>query len=138
MKRVIMFLKENRYAIIALGLVFIIIVLFMCMSITCPIKYLTGISCPGCGMTRAFLCLFKLDFASAFYYNPSWILLVITALLLLVFKIKNIKRAQNITLAVFAVLVFGVYFYRMCSPDDTIVVFCPKAGMLYQLFNFTP
>jgi len=36
----------------------------------CPFKALTGLPCPGCGMTHAFLALGRLDFAGAFAANP--------------------------------------------------------------------
>ena len=36
----------------------------------CPFKFITGLPCPGCGMTRATLSLFKGDMLSSFYYNP--------------------------------------------------------------------
>ena len=36
----------------------------------CPFKALTGIPCPGCGMTRAILSITKGDFHGAFSYNP--------------------------------------------------------------------
>lgn len=39
-------------------------------GITCPIRYLTGISCAGCGMSRAWISLLRLDAASAFAYHP--------------------------------------------------------------------
>ena len=35
----------------------------------CPIKNIFGISCPGCGMTRGFIAILKLDFISAIRYN---------------------------------------------------------------------
>ena len=40
------------------------------LGITCPIKWLTGVSCAGCGMTRAWLSVLRLDFKAAFYYHP--------------------------------------------------------------------
>ena len=44
------------------------------LGVTCPILYFTGISCAGCGMSRAWMCLLHLDFAGAFYYHPLfWI-----------------------------------------------------------------
>lgn len=36
----------------------------------CPIKLIIGFPCPGCGMTRACISILKLDFISAFNYNP--------------------------------------------------------------------
>lgn len=38
----------------------------------CLLKALLNTACPACGMTRAYTALLKLDFASAFYYNPAW------------------------------------------------------------------
>ena len=35
----------------------------------CPIYHLFNVKCFGCGMTRAFICVFQLDFISAFKYN---------------------------------------------------------------------
>jgi hypothetical protein len=36
---------------------------------TCPFKLITGIPCPGCGMGRSTLALFKGEFAQSLYYN---------------------------------------------------------------------
>jgi len=38
-------------------------------GISCVFLHCFGIPCPGCGMTRAFLALLKLDFWEAFKYN---------------------------------------------------------------------
>lgn len=40
------------------------------LPIFCPFKALTGILCPGCGMTRAFLALAEADLITAFHSNP--------------------------------------------------------------------
>ena len=43
-----------------------VVVLYMAMEsigITCPIKFITGISCAGCGMSRAWLAFLQLDMA---------------------------------------------------------------------------
>lgn len=38
--------------------------------IPCFYRLTTGFECPGCGITRMFISMFKLDFVSAFHYNP--------------------------------------------------------------------
>ena len=37
---------------------------------TCIVKLIFGIPCPGCGLTRAWISVFRLDFYAAFRYHP--------------------------------------------------------------------
>lgn len=39
----------------------------------CPVLFLTGIPCPGCGMTRALSALLAFDFPASFYWHPMLI-----------------------------------------------------------------
>lgn len=41
----------------------------------CPFHALTGLECPGCGVTRMCLALLRLDFAGAWAANPGLLLL---------------------------------------------------------------
>ena len=54
------------------------------LPVLCPFKFVTGIPCPGCGMTRAFLAIAEADFISAFDHNPFsipfFVLTVLSAL----------------------------------------------------------
>jgi hypothetical protein len=36
----------------------------------CPFKVLTGLPCPGCGLTRATVALLHGDFATSFHFHP--------------------------------------------------------------------
>ena len=38
----------------------------------CPIKYLIGVPCPGCGLSRALAALLRLDFRTAFAVFTRW------------------------------------------------------------------
>ncbi len=40
------------------------------LGITCPIKFCTGISCAGCGMSRAWLALLRGDLGAAVSFHP--------------------------------------------------------------------
>lgn len=68
--------KEKKKLVIfifLLGLASLVIVSQTQRSI-CVIYNTTGLPCPSCGMTRAFLHLAKLDFAQAFHYHPLFLL----------------------------------------------------------------
>lgn len=39
-------------------------------NIPCYFSLVTGLECPGCGITRMILSILKLDFYQAFRYNP--------------------------------------------------------------------
>ena len=63
-----------------------VVVLYTAMEsigITCPIKFITGISCAGCGMSRAWMAFLHLDIAKAFAYHPLFWLVPIAVIVLL-------------------------------------------------------
>jgi hypothetical protein len=65
----------------------------------CPFAALTGVPCPGCGLSRAALALLSGDVAAAFHFHP----LVFVALPVLVF-VTTTRRER---LSVFAGLALG-------------------------------
>ena len=46
------------------------------LGIPCVFHQVTGLDCPGCGMSRAVLALARLDIAAAFGYNLIWPLIL--------------------------------------------------------------
>jgi hypothetical protein len=46
----------------------------------CLFRYLTGLECPLCGMTRACYSIIHLDLLSAFRYNPASLILPVMLL----------------------------------------------------------
>lgn len=55
--------------------------------INCPIKEITGLYCPGCGITRMLQAILQLNFYQAFRYNP---LLFISLPFFIFFTIEGI------------------------------------------------
>ena len=59
----------------------------------CAFKLITSIPCPGCGMGRATLCLFRGDIAASFQYNilciPFTLAIIVTLLWLVIDVIKR-------------------------------------------------
>ena len=79
------------------SIILIILICFLCfvatIPVTCIFQTVTGISCPACGMTRAFLALFHFDFLEAIYQNilsiPLFCFLVISVFMLCKDFVKN-------------------------------------------------
>lgn len=46
--------------------------LYICGGGLCVFRSVTGIPCPGCGMTRALTAAVRFDLAAAFSYHPLW------------------------------------------------------------------
>lgn len=98
------------------------------MTITslCPIKALTGLNCPGCGITRMFVALFHGDIYQAFRYNPLvFIELPIIAILILLYRFnKKSRKVVNILFIVLLVItvVYGVLrnipFFYFLAPTQ--------------------
>lgn len=102
------------------------------MFYRCPFQLFFGLSCPGCGMTRSFLSLLKLDFAHAFYYHPLFPVVILVALLWLLerFQIKCFsERFKKWGLAIVVILFFGTYFVRFFTTPE-VVYFHPEDGLL--------
>ena len=122
--------KEQVTAILAVVLFYGVLQL---VGITCPIKYITGISCPGCGMTRAWLSLLlRRDLKAAFLYHPLfWILIPGVPLFLCRHRFSEMTRKTVSYMLI--LLFFAVYAFRMASPENTIVVFRPEDGLIGRI-----
>lgn len=60
--------------------------------INCPIKEITGLYCPGCGITRMLQAILQLNFYQAFRYNP---LLFISLPFFIFFTIEGIITKKD-------------------------------------------
>lgn len=111
-------LKKNliiHFVIISALISYVLIINYF--NISCPIRAITNIPCPTCGMTRAFISLIKLDFIKSFYYHP----LLILVFPLVFFGIhKNTRMLKfmkptliNAILYTGGILFFVVYFIRL-------------------------
>lgn len=113
-----------------IALLFAILLLYVILSslfaIGCPIKFVTGLSCPGCGLTRAWLSLFALGPAAAFALHPLfWSVPFIVILAVMyqndVFKGRSKKVAFGI-IVTFIVLYIVVWIVRLAIEPDLILI----------------
>ena len=124
--------KRILDAVSAAAAVALLYALMFSFGITCPIKYVTGVSCAGCGMTRAWLSFLRLDIAGAFAYHPLFFLppFMLGAYLC---RAKIPKKIYAFFMLTSVLLFVSVYGYRMLRSDGTVVAFHPKEGLAYRL-----
>jgi len=124
--------KQDIYsavtAVLAIALLYLV---FHLVGIGCPIRFLTGVSCPGCGMTRAALSLLCLRFSDALYYHP---LVFLMPVVLAVFLLKRRIPLKTYRFLLFTMIVmFGiVYTIRLLDPSNEVVAFHPDQGFIYR------
>ena len=91
--------------------------------IGCPFRIITGIPCPGCGMTRAFTSLFHFDLTRAFLYHPLFPLIIITAILFVMCVILYTYKTDKSVLSL-DVQDMNMMMKDMFSHKLTIVYIC--------------
>lgn len=105
------------------------------IGITCPIKFMTGVSCAGCGMTRAWIRVLHLDFAGAFHYHPLFFLPPAVLVMLLLKKHMS-KRVFQVCMLTVILSFLIIYLVRMIWFQNEIMVFHPSQNALFRIIRW--
>lgn len=100
------------------GGILLVIAFFFFYRNNCPIEHLIGVPCPGCNMTTALYYLVQGKISIALYFHPLVIILAIVVIIeaFLFYRHRNFSnKYSKIILSIFAVLLLGVYIYRMIN-----------------------
>ena len=126
---------KNRAAVIAIAALLLIYGAAQVTGIgVCPLRTVFGLSCPGCGMSRAWWELLSGDLPGALRYHPLfW--LPVPALLLLYFRDRIPPRIFTGSMIFLLLLLLAVYGIRMADPADQVVRFRPESGMFFRIFH---
>ena len=75
----------------------------------CPIRWITGIPCPGCGLSRAYLAFFRLVFREAFACHPLFWAVPVMFGAVFWWERKGSRWARNLALVLGAafLLIYG-------------------------------
>ncbi len=109
----------------------------------CLFAKITGLPCPGCGMTRATVALIKGDWAASFAYHPFAAAFAIFGILLALVAILPQARRQQLAASVgrferltalpllllFAALLYGLLRMSGVVPDHTAVRSSPASAL---------
>lgn len=87
------------------------------IGIPCPLRYFTGLKCPGCGVTRMCLSLLRGDFAAAWKYNAV-LLCVLPFLLFLLcwiaycyIKTGSVRYPRIVNILLYAIIIALLVFF---------------------------
>ena len=119
-------------------LVFFLGVLFYSFAFGCLLRRLTGITCPGCGLSRAYLACLRLDFGAAFAFHPLFPLLPPYLLYMLEHHIFGFPGNKKLTIALtvaITILLIGVWILRVAL-NDPVVAFHPEEGLIDKIVTF--
>lgn len=119
--------KQLKEYIAVITICVIYTFLIYILKIGCPIRFITGIPCMGCGLTRAMLAMLKLNFSSAFYYNPCIFLIPVLGF----YPFCN-KRIQKIIIYTFCIIFIVVYLWRLCV-EHPVVKWDVENGYIYKI-----
>ena len=109
------YLKQLPIIITVLAIVFALY-----YYIGCPIRFLTGMPCPGCGMRHALMYLLMGNVDSALSWHP--LIFIMPIILLIIIFYRRFSSGSIIFLAIICVILFvGVYIYRVLDPNDLII-----------------
>lgn len=127
--------RLNRIEVItSVTAVVVLYVILESFGVTCPIKYITGISCAGCGMSRAWISLLHFNIHEAFMYHPLFFLPPVVVIVMLLKSKINIKFYKIFMFTMAGAFVI-VYLYRMFIGTGDVVVFEPQNNILFRIIR---
>lgn len=78
-------------------------------GVLCPLRAVTGIPCPMCGMTTSVIATTHFDFGGAFAANPAGLIAVATACFLLVRRPQRLR----VSLPVISVALIAMWIFEL-------------------------
>lgn len=80
----------KKYFLIIFLIAYLIISIIFKPIIPCMFHTITGLYCPGCGVSRMIISIFKFDFYQAFRYNPLLFIMLPFFIILIVNYVYSI------------------------------------------------
>lgn len=119
--------------IIFIGFILVYVLVSSYFNLGCPIRLFTGLSCPGCGISRAWISVLHGSFREAFHYHPLFLTAPFIAGAIL-FEDKLPKKARNIFWYVIGALFVICYIIRIAAGCD-VLTFDFSAGIVGKVIS---
>lgn len=110
-------IHAHRKSVIKSFIWFLFFAVLIILFYRCPFKMITGIDCPGCGLTRAFGCILLCDFSAAVQYHPLSPLIFFELCYLMYYQFilrrKLNDRAVAVCIFINALLMLAVWLCKI-------------------------
>lgn len=126
-------MKKRKNEITVVVILFVYWIFVSITHIGCPIRFLTGISCAGCGMSRAIMAVVHLDFHQAFYYHPLYVLLPVIGIVVCFWE-RISPRVQRGLVYLTGILFIAVYIFRLVQGCEVVQIDLTQ-GLIYRLMK---
>jgi len=105
------FRKIKKHIPLLLAILAIAAIAILSSVDLCIFRRITGLPCPSCGMTRAYLSLFNGDIGNAFFMHPLFPIVPVIAVLVIVARYRK-KHFTKVYIAIGIAFII-VYILRM-------------------------
>ena len=115
-KEVVAMKKPEKLGLklVFLAVFILLLLIWYLLELPCIPRLLTGIPCPTCGLTRAWLAAFQLDFADAFWQYPMfWSIPLLVLYLLFDGRLSRNKCINNWLLGLMIAGIFLIWIARI-------------------------
>ena len=112
------FLRQSKLKALLLLAAAVLFIMFLTYILggekTCYLKGVIGIPCPGCGLTRAMICLLQGNFKESFFYHPLLAAVALVFILAIFQKVSGSKSPIfDLIYIAITVLFIIVYIIRL-------------------------
>ena len=111
-------LRDIVSAVLVIGAA---VLVYKVLGIGCPIRFVTGISCPGCGLTSAWLAALHLQFDVAMAYHPLFWLVPFALVVAIAYPYAPSRWPKALLVLMIAALLV-LWAVRMVDPCDMLLV----------------
>lgn len=103
--------NQVKEYVILITFFFIIIILYSIgKPIPCLFHKITKLYCPGCGITRMFASIFKLNFKEAFNYNQFVFILLVLYIILTIIRLITKKEIKIPSIILYIIIILAIIF----------------------------
>ena len=109
--------SRGRQFLAAVAIFGAVVVLLQLTGVYCPIRFATGVCCPGCGLTRAWISLLTAHPLEAVAYHPLfW---TVPLAVWCAWKDPALsRRSTKVLVGVLTVALVALWVVRLMTPDD--------------------